>query len=86
MADELRRSALSQLDEAEERALEQALPVIRRHPKGKSLDDVQAMRFAAKLVANEPSMIEEAREWLAMISEPDPVLEALLKRHFPSTG
>ncbi len=84
-ADDLRRAALSQLDGAEELALEEALSAIRRHPEGKALDDVQAIRYAAQLVANVPSLIEDARERLARASEPNPKLDALLKKSLPST-
>jgi hypothetical protein len=77
-ADDLRRKAASQLDRAEELALEKALSTIRKHPKGKKLDDVRARRAASKMVASDPSWIEDARELLARASEPNPELDAIL--------
>jgi hypothetical protein len=87
LTDDLRQSAFSQLDDAEERALGKALSAVRSHPKGKALDDGEATRLAAKLVANDPSWIEDARERLARASEePKSELDALLEKRSPSAG
>jgi hypothetical protein len=64
-ADDLRRLETTQLDTAEERALEISLALVRKHPKGKLLDHVSATRTAAKHVARHPQMIDEARRQLA---------------------
>jgi hypothetical protein len=75
IADDLRSSGGSQLDPAEERAIEDALSAIRMHPKGKSLGRVEATRKAANLVKRRPQMIEEARRqlsWIAGVASVDP--------------
>jgi hypothetical protein len=68
LADDLRRSPHSLLDEAEEAALEIAQDKIRRHPKGKQLEPVEAMGKAAQIVAKRPEFMEEARRRLAVLS------------------
>ena len=77
-ADDLRRRKWSQPDEAEELALETALPKIRRHPRGKALDDVAATMFAAKWVEKNPSKIEDARKQIAERSEPDAAMDTIM--------
>lgn len=67
LADDYRQSESTKLDEAEELALDNALRVIRQHPKGKNLDSPVALKQAAKLVAKRPTMIEDARRTLASI-------------------
>jgi hypothetical protein len=54
-ADDLRRKAESRLDRAEELAFEKALSTIRKHPKGKKMDDIRARRAASRMVASDPS-------------------------------
>lgn len=65
-ADDFRRSEYSQLDEAEEYALEQALGLVRRHPKGKTMDDATALMKAAEIVVKRPERVEQARRLLAI--------------------
>ena len=66
IADDLRRSDESLLDETEEAAIEEALYVIRHyHREGKTFNQVEATRRAAELVAKRPKMIDEARQRLA---------------------
>ncbi len=67
LADDLRQSKSARLDEAEEHALEVALSGVRKNPKGKDLASPKALRAAAKFVAKHPTMIEEARHYLASI-------------------
>jgi hypothetical protein len=75
-ADDFRRSSSSQLDDAEELALQIALDAVRRNQKGQELDSPQALRAAARWVTKRPHMIEEARRFLASMSGD---LEDLLK-------
>jgi hypothetical protein len=69
VADELRRMDSTRIDEAEERALDDALCLVRRHPKGKQLGIVEATRAAARHVARHPAMIDEARRFLAVCAD-----------------
>jgi hypothetical protein len=64
-ADDFRQSESSQLDAAEERALEDALRIVRESPKAKGLDYPKVSKAAARLVAKRPTMIEDARRYLA---------------------
>jgi hypothetical protein len=64
-ANDFRQNNSSQLDSAEEHALENALRIVRSHPKGKDLDIPKALRLAARLIEKHPQMIENAREELA---------------------
>ena len=71
MADDLRQLESSKLDEDERIALDRALAfVISDDPRGKALDDVQAMRFAAEEVARNAYWLEAARESIADRSKP----------------
>jgi hypothetical protein len=66
-ANDFRQSSSSQLDSAEERALENALSIVRRMPQAKNADTSKLLRAAARLVEKRPHMIEDARRELAFI-------------------
>jgi hypothetical protein len=70
-ADDLRQTPTSRIDEAEEYALEHAIRDIRYHPKGKSLNQVEVTRAAARLIEKQQNRIDDARQWLDKLSKID---------------
>lgn len=71
IADEFRRSEATRLDEAEELALEDAIRLVRAHPKGKNLDQNKAILIAAGLVSKRPEMVSAARRHLDAMAKID---------------
>ena len=61
LADDLRRSADFRSDEIEESALQEALGVVRRAYSRKKMEEVEAVKRAAELVATKPIFMDHAR-------------------------
>jgi hypothetical protein len=78
-ANDFRQTSSSRLDEVEERALENALRIVRRMAEGRTSDPPKALRAAARLVTKRPGMLEDARRELALLESIQGDLEDLIK-------